>query len=172
LGALRDAVGPDQLEAIVRNPGFGEGRVLDVPPGLVNVIHPVPVAPGEVLEIPEFKVPNHTGAPPIVYDTGPLITPIPDASPADYAVYSVRAKEFAKGSGWQGTAIAEDTLKAQNPSVAIIEDAWRQADANLGGYAGTAVSGSQLHAEVSQILKAQGFESEVSMSADGDRKAN
>jgi hypothetical protein len=88
-----------------------------------------------------------------------------------YAVYSVRGTEFDKAGGWQGTSAPEDSLKANNPSVAIMEQAWKDAHANLGGYGGAAVSGSQLRAEVSRLLKEKGFQSEVSVSPKGEMGA-
>jgi hypothetical protein len=165
---LRDALSPEDIRRLINPPGFGAGVTIDPPEPLIFVPNPVPVPDKDVLPIPEFNFPTHTGAPPQIVNAGPHITPVPDELPGGYAVYSARGTEFDKAGGWQGTSVPEDTLKANNPSVAVIEQAWRDAHANLGGYAGTAVSGSQLHAEVARLLKKKGFQSEVSVSPAGD----
>ncbi len=126
----------------------------------------------EGYNIPEFQLPTSTGQPAQVYQVPSFTTPIPDANPGDYAVYSTRAQTFTTPE-WQGTSISAADLKAANSSVQVIEDAWQHVY-DTRGYGGIAASGTLLHSDVKAYLESRGYSRrlEVSISSDGDAEIN
>jgi hypothetical protein len=171
---------PEDIRRLINPPGFGAGVTIDPPEPLIFVPNPVPVPDKDVLPIPEFNFPTHTGAPPQIVNAGPHITPVPDELPVGLTVlHAISVKDLEKGSGgWQRPVEPTniDDLKQRQPWIGQVESNFGQAVDLAGGQrAGESAQeyGKRVHKifeginDNDQILRDAGVKAEVTVTSEG-----